>query len=325
MKPARWIVTAVVVLLVIYAGSTVNWRAAGATLTNAAAFPLGAAIVINIVSVALRGVRWWIFLRRVGPVPLALAIRGAVVGSGFNNLLIANGGDAARALLIAQATGVSRTSVVATLALDRMFDPICFGLLLFVATFAVPLPPQLFGARPIAGVALVAVTIALAWLVNSDSTSPEPVDDAGWRGRLRAFGQQVRMLSNARRFAMALVISVGVWCLQIAVFALVARSVGIALPLAGTVAALLLTNAGLVLRATPGNVGYFQFAYAVAASRFGIPTDAAVASALLLQLVQIVPVTLLALTLAPRMLQRLPPVKPPVSHHMDDDREPRKP
>jgi hypothetical protein len=80
--------------------------------------------------------------------------------------------------------------------------------------------------------------------------------------------------------------------------------VGIALPLAGTVAAMLLTNAGLVLRATPGNVGYFQFAYAVAATRFGVPMEAAVASALLLQVVQIVPVTLLAVALAPQMLRR---------------------
>ena len=102
---------------------------------------------------------------------------------------------------------------------------------------------------------------------------------------------------------MAMLISAGVWTLQIAVFALVAQSVGIRLPLAGTVAAMLLTNTGLILRATPGNVGYFQFAYAVAARHFGVLAEAAVASALLLQVVQIVPVTLLALTLAPHMLR----------------------
>jgi len=91
--------------------------------------------------------------------------------------------------------------------------------------------------------------------------------------------------------------------LQIVAFALVARSVDIALPLAGTVAALLLTNTGLILRATPGNIGYFQFAYAVAAARFGVATNPAVAAALLLQVVQIVPVTLLAVVLAPRLLR----------------------
>ena len=98
-----------------------------------------------------------------------------------------------------------------------------------------------------------------------------------------------------------MLISLSVWGLQMATFALVAKSVGVAMPLGGTLAALLLTNAGLVLRATPGNVGYFQFAYVVASARFGVPTEAAVAAGLLIQLVQIVPVTLMALTLAPRM------------------------
>ena len=170
MRHTRWLVSAMVVLLVIYAASKVDWRAAGATLGERGAGVI-AAIAVNLVSVALRGVRWWIFLRRVGPVPLALAVRGAIVGSGFNNLLVANGGDATRALLVARATGVARTSVLATLALDRIFDPICFGLLLFVATFVIPLPAQLVGAQPIAGAALVLVIGFLAFLVRA----PGPV------------------------------------------------------------------------------------------------------------------------------------------------------
>ena len=52
MKLGRWIVSALVVLLVVYAASKVDWRSAGATLRRAALAPLVAAIVINIVSVA---------------------------------------------------------------------------------------------------------------------------------------------------------------------------------------------------------------------------------------------------------------------------------
>jgi glycosyltransferase 2 family protein len=257
---------------------------------------------VNIASVALRGIRWWIFLRRIGPVRLSVAVRGAIVGSGFNNLLIANGGDATRAVLVTRSTGIDATSVVATLALDRMFDPICFGLLLFIATFIVPLPAQLAGARPIAGAALVMVAGLLVLLSRSTPAADDSsVDDRGWRARLRAFKRQVQALSTPRRFSVALLVSAGVWTLQVATFSLAARAVGIGMPLAGTVAAMLLTNAGLILRATPGNVGYFQLAYAVAASRFGIATAPAVAAALLLQLIQIVPVTLLAVSLAPSL------------------------
>jgi glycosyltransferase 2 family protein len=304
MKVRGALVSIVVVALMLFAARHVDWRAAGITLVRAAWQPLVAAIVINLASIALRGVRWWIFLRRVGAVPLSVAVRGALVGSGLNNLLIANGGDAARAMVVSRATGVGAASVVATLALDRMFDPVCFGLMLLVGTFVVPLPPQLSAARPIVIGLLIGVAVLLAVLSRSEPSTAAMEPTGGWRGTLRRFRNQIWLLSTPRRFGMAFLLSVGVWLLQLATFALAAQAVGIVLPIAGSVAAMLLTNAGLVLRATPGNVGFFQFAYAVAASRFGIATAPAVAAALLLQLIQIVPTTLLAVALAPRMLHR---------------------
>src|SRR5258708_4286837 len=133
-RSPRRIARGAVIVVVTCAASGLGRRAGGAASVRAAPPPLVAAVVINVPSVTRRGVRSWIFLRRVGPVPFGLAVRGAIVGSGFNNLFVANGGDATRALLVARVTGVARASVLATLALDRVFDPICFGLLLFFAT-----------------------------------------------------------------------------------------------------------------------------------------------------------------------------------------------
>jgi glycosyltransferase 2 family protein len=304
MKLRGALVSAVVIALLIVAARHVDWHRAITTLARASWPPLVVAVVINLVSIALRGVRWWIFLRRVGDVPLSLAMRGAVVGSGFNNLLVANGGDATRALFVARLSGIGAAPVLATLALDRMFDPICFGLMLLVGTFIVPLPPQLSAARPIVIALLVVVAVLLAVLSRDGPARVVPSDPAGdWRERLRRFRGEVRTLSTRRRFAMALLVSIGVWLLQLATFVLAARSIGLGLPIAGSVAAMLLTNAGLILRATPGNVGFFQFAYAVAASRFGVAAAPAIASAVLLQLVQMVPTTLLAVGLAQRVLR----------------------
>ena len=304
MRSARWIASAVIVSLVIYSASKVNWHAAERILVTAALAPLVVAIGINLVSVALRGVRWWVFLRRVGLVPLSTSVYGAIVGSGFNNILVANGGDAARAMLIARATGISGPTVVATLALDRLFDPICFGLLLFTSTFFLALPHQRAAARAIACAVLLGLAALLVCLVRSPPGSPVSTDVSGWRGHLRVFRQQVAFLSTTSRFTLALLISAVIWTLQITVFALVAKSVRAGLPVAGSVAALLLTNTGLVFRATPGNIGYFQFAYGAATAGFGITTETAMAAALLVQLVQIVPTTLTALALAPRLSRR---------------------
>jgi hypothetical protein len=61
-------------------------------------------------------------------------------------------------------------------------------------------------------------------------------------------------------------------------------------------------NLGLVLRATPGNVGFFQFAYALTVEQFGVPRDPAIAVSLLIQTLQVVPITIIGVALAPEFV-----------------------
>ena len=65
---------------------------------------------------------------------------------------------------------------------------------------------------------------------------------------------------------------------------------------------MLLVNVGFLARATPGNVGFFQFVYAATAQAMGLSKDAAVGVAVLLQVVQNVPVTVLGAALAPELM-----------------------
>ena len=296
MSRRQWMVSGAAIVVLIYAALHVDWRSAVMIIGRASLMPLIAAVLLNALSVALRGVRWWIFLRPIGATSLGLAIRGTLVGAGLNNILLANAGDAARALLVARAANTRRTAAVATLALDRVFDPICFAVLLVLATFTIRLPAQLTHVRE----ATVFGLMVVGALLIAFRRRGRPNDrGAGWRDYLRA-------LSTPRRLAPAFAISLAVWTLQVTTFALVARATGIALPLAGSVAAMLLADTGLLLRATPGNVGFFQFAYQVAARLYGVPDHAAIATALLLQIVQALPITIAALALAPGLMTSRP-------------------
>lgn len=303
IKQVRWLLTLVCLTLLVYVTRRVDWSVTAASMRRASPAPLIAAMLLNAMSVVLRGVRWWIFLRPAGACSLAIAVRGAIVGAGLNNVLVANGGDAARVLLVASASGVSRPTVLATLALDRMFDPICFGLLLFTATFLVPLPVGLTAMRGVVGASLLAAGALLVALTRVRGAGGPRMTLIGWRRRGHEFRERVQSLASVRRFALALVSSFGVWTLQVSKLALVAMSLHLGLPISASVAAMLLINTGLVLRATPGNLGYFQLAYAVAVSRYGVATDAAVATAMLIQAIEIVPVTLAAVAVAPGLLR----------------------
>jgi len=60
----------------------------------------------------------------------------------------------------------------------------------------------------------------------------------------------------------------------------------------------------LIVRATPGNVGFFQFVYALTAGEFGVARNDAIAVSLLIQTIQILPLTLVAIALAPEFIFR---------------------
>ena len=68
---------------------------------------------------------------------------------------------------------------------------------------------------------------------------------------------------------------------------------------------MLAIGVSFLIRATPGNVGIFQVIYAVTVAPFSIDRPVAVAAALLIQAVQIVPTVLLG-TLATHGLIALP-------------------
>jgi uncharacterized membrane protein YbhN (UPF0104 family) len=95
---------------------------------------------------------------------------------------------------------------------------------------------------------------------------------------------------------------VAAWALQVATYQMTARAAHLPMTTVATVAALLAVNLGFALRATPGNVGLFQAAYAATAAAFGMDQDQAIAVAFLIQAQQILPVTLLGVALAPEFI-----------------------
>lgn len=299
----------IIAALVLFARK-VNWHTTWASILNANWWILGAAALVNLASLALKGVRWWVFLRPVGADSLWMALRATFAGAGLNNVLVANGGEAARVVFVARATHVQSAKILATLALERLFELIGYVVLLALSVSFLELPSALSRTRPIAWLALAGVVVLLVYLVRRPSLDEAFVEltapPGSWRGKLGAyfkhFGKTIGGLSTGPRFGAAMALSVGIWAMQLWTYALTARAANFNLSLVGTVAALLLVNLGFAVRATPGNVGVFQAVYALAAVSFGMNKDEAIAVAFLIQTQQIIPVTLLGVALAPEFI-----------------------
>jgi uncharacterized protein (TIRG00374 family) len=311
-KGIRWAISAAILVFLILFARTINWHAAWNSMRHASLPLLAAAIGVNILSVLIKGVRWWLFLRPIGIKSLPLAIRATIAGAGLNNLLVASGGDAARVVFVSRVSGVSSSTVLASMALEKLFDPIGFVMLLVFGVLVFQLPPQFEAWKIPAEIALVVVVLLLVFFVYATrNIKPEHVPERRakprtWWGKFvayfRSFGQTAGRLATGPRFLAAMVLSILSWGCQLWCFDLAASAARVPMPLAGSLACLLGINVGLIIRATPGNVGFFQFVYALMAEQFGVPRNDAIAVSLLIQTIQILPLTLLGIVLAPEFI-----------------------
>ena len=304
----RLVLTVAIIAALVLFARKVNWASTWQSITDANRTVLLLAAVVNLLSLALKGVRWWIFLRPVGAESLWMAIKATFAGAGLNNILVANGGEAARVVFVARAAHVQSAKVLATLALERMFEFIGYIVLLALSVSFLELPHSVERTRPLAWAILVGVIALMIFLVRR----PERAETlaaptvVGVRARVSAYVkhlmQTIGGISTGPRFAVALALSVGIWAMQVWTYSLTARAATFNLPLVGTVAAILAVNLGFAVRATPGNVGVFQAMYAATAVGFGMDQDQAIAVALLIQTQQIIPVTLIGVALAPEFI-----------------------
>ena len=311
-KGIRWALSAAILVFLILFARTIDWHAAWNSMRHASLPLLAAAIGVNTLSVLLKGVRWWLFLRPIGITSLPLAMRATIAGAGLNNVLVANGGDAARVVFVSRVTGVSSSTVLASVALEKLFDPIGFVMLLVVGVIVFELPPQFEAWKLAAEVTLGVIVLLLIFFVYATrNIKPEHVPERRatprtWTGKFvayfKSFGQTAGRLATGPRFLAAMVLSLLSWGCQLWCFDLAASAAHVPIPLAGSLACLLGINVGLIIRATPGNVGFFQFVYALMAEQFGVTRNDAIAVSLLIQTLQILPLTLLGIALAPEFI-----------------------
>jgi uncharacterized protein (TIRG00374 family) len=289
----RWLrvvaLLAFAILLVAF-GRHVDWRSAAAAIRSADAGLLVLALVANQLSLVLKGVRWWVFLRPLGVRSLALVLRATFAGASLNNLVVAQGGEGARVLLVSRAAGVSSARVAAALALERVLDAVSYLTLLVSAAWLLELPDVLVRWRAAASVTLGGVVVALMVLgVSSRRGGTLASSEGRMRDYARRFTSSVTDLASPGRLAIAMALSLAAWALQVATYHIIALAAHLPISLSGSVAAMLAIGISFLVRATPGNVGVFQIIYAVTVSRFGIAEGPAVAAALLIQTIQVLP------------------------------------
>ena len=171
MKPAvsktlRYGLTGLILVMLVLFARKVNWHETWHTMQDASLPILLGAAAVNLASIVVKGVRWWVFLRPIGSRSLPLALRATFAGAGLNNVLVANGGEAARVVFVARAAHIQSAKVLATLALERLFELVGYVVLLSLAATFLQLPHSLERVKPFAIAILVGMLALLVWLLR---------------------------------------------------------------------------------------------------------------------------------------------------------------
>jgi uncharacterized protein (TIRG00374 family) len=271
---------------------------------------------VFVAGVGLRGLRWWTLYDRDRRPPLAEITRALLVGYFFNNILPMRAGEAARIISLHARTKTPRAETLGTVVAERVFDLLALLAILFASY---PWLPELSWLRAAALFALVVsagvatlVFVLVRWEERAIHWLLSPLR----RVRRDGFAERVEHAAvNATRGLVAIrdprvalegmVLTVVSWVVLSCSYWILMQAFSLDLPFVAGLLVTVTINMGLILPSSPAALGVFEAATVIALRAFDVPQAQALSYALVLHLLNLVPLLVAgAVLLGPGALRR---------------------
>jgi uncharacterized protein (TIRG00374 family) len=264
------------------------------------------AVAVYFVGVYVRAMRWRVLLRPVKAIPTASLFPFVAIGYMANNLLPARTGEFVRAYALSAREGVSKSSSLATVAIERIFDGLTMIGFVLVASLLIPINDQV---RMLTLVASLLFTLLLAGLIAfSALPALQRVtlrlsrrllpDRLGERVEqiVTAFALGLRSLHSRGDLAQLIGTSVLAWLCEATMYLIVALGFGFDFPWPAALLTTAVANLFTLVPSSPGYVGIFEAGVlSVLVGVMGLPESPALTYALILHAALWAPITLLGL------------------------------
>lgn len=292
----------------------VDWTKLVAALGSLQWSWLALAIGVFLTTFIIRTLRWQLLLAPAGHVPTKKLGQVLMVGYMANNVLPARLGELVRAYVLGQMSGIRKSTTLATILVERIFDGLSLLFMLGLVLAAIgmgwlgqstQLPPWvtqagLFASAgfmgAFAGVALLALWPQAATWGHSLITrfAPERLSER-LHEMLDAFVGGVVALRSPKRLIAVFAASLMVWSIETTTYALMGQAFGLGLAPHAFLVTMVLVNLGTIAPSAPGFVGTFQALAVVSLGLFGIDHDRALSFGLVLHICEYLPVTSIGL------------------------------
>lgn len=260
-------------------------------------------VVVYISSFVVRGLRWKILLKHLKDFELPELTMLTVSGYAVNNIFPVRIGEFTRAWITGNRNGVSRTSVLASIFVERIFDGLTIALILSVTLFFYPFPGNVktlaYMASALFGLLFMFVLLGtfsdkpLRLIVFMRQKLPKFA--SFFFDVAEKFLKGASSLDSPRQILVVTLLSITVWVFELSVYILISNAFHIDIPLAGYLFMLCAANLGMLAAPTPGGLGVFQAAIVYALKSFSILYEKRMAVAVVLHMSQIIPITVIGL------------------------------
>lgn len=218
-----------------------------------------------------RAIRWWILVRAIAPVPLAVGLQVALAGFLWIIALPWRLGELARPILLAESAPIGLGEVLGTVAIERITDGLMICGLFFAAVAARSHAPAVVELWAIATtvsalfLAALAVIVAMAiWPSFAGALVRRVVGriHGGLADRLAGVadgvGAGLRALPSPRPLLAFVACSAIYWGINALGMWILARGVGLEIGLVDAVAVMTIVNLALLVPGPPAHLGTFQ-------------------------------------------------------------------
>ncbi len=265
------------------------------------------ALVSYGLGVYLRAIRWRILLRPVAPdVTTNQLFPIVVIGFMANNVLPLRAGEIVRSVVLGRDFNVRKTSALATIAVERIFDGITMLAFLAFSMIFVSLTSELQHLAIVSFIVFAGLLIGVGLLTyGGDVVSrilqlvlgPLPESLATRVEHLaESFLSGLGVLKSRGDLAKVMLLSIGAWLLEASMYFLLAIGFGGQVREAMTPAVTLLTtgvaNLSTLIPGAPGYIGQFEYGVKLVLSgAFNVAESQALAYAILVHAALYFPVT----------------------------------
>ena len=266
---------------------SVNISAAFDVLRTASQAWIAVMLVTATMDVGARGARWQALLAPIARIPYRRVLGYTYIGYLANNVLPARLGELYRSHALGEGEGVSRTTVLGTVVVERVVDTVMVVAIAALAVVVLSVRGVMSSAvlLGLAFVSLLVIGLGLGMAAHRLPGAGRVAKIIARWPRVLELARRLReglaVAGKPRTLVAALAFSAVAWAASTGTFLAAGQAVGVELSLAQ--AALLTSGVALVtiIPSGPGYVGTFELTVIGIAEGFGISRDDAFALGLL--------------------------------------------